>query len=89
MKDPEQLLNAEEAGRMLGLKVATIRRLTSAGELPVVRPTGRRAVRYRLRDLRALLRANSHRDDPGSEATLFIAQVDRIPSRCPPPQAPA
>ena len=56
MDDPDRLLNAEEAGQLLGLKVATIRRLTASGELPVVRPTGRRAVRYRLRDLKALLR---------------------------------
>lgn len=40
----------------MGLKVCTIRRLTYAGELPCVHPTGRRAVRYSLRDLKALLR---------------------------------
>jgi excisionase family DNA binding protein len=59
MDDAERLVNAEEAGRLLGLKVATIRRLTAAGELPVVRPTGRRAVRYRVRDLEALTRMRS------------------------------
>jgi excisionase family DNA binding protein len=52
----ERLLTAEEAAQFLGLKVATIRRLTYTGELPIVRPTGRRAVRYRLRDLQDLLR---------------------------------
>lgn len=56
LDDLDRLLTADEAGQLLGLKVATIRRLTAAGELPVVRPTGRRAVRYRLRDLKALLR---------------------------------
>ena len=59
MSDAERLVNAEEAGRFMGLKIATIRRLTAAGELPVVRPTGRRAVRYRLRDLEELARMRS------------------------------
>jgi excisionase family DNA binding protein len=59
MADHDRLLNVEEAGRLLGLKPATVRRLTAAGELPLVRPTGRRAVRYRLSDLEALLRARS------------------------------
>ncbi|MBI4240239.1 MAG: helix-turn-helix domain-containing protein [Candidatus Rokubacteria bacterium] len=52
----DRLLTAEEAARFLGLKVATIRRLTYSRDLPAVRPTGKRAVRYRLRDLEALLR---------------------------------
>ncbi len=52
----ERLLTAEEAGRVLGLKTSTVRRMTYTKELPCVRPTGRRAVRYRLRDLEALLR---------------------------------
>jgi excisionase family DNA binding protein len=52
----DRLLTAAEAGRFLGLQTSTIRRMTSAGQLPVVRPTGRRAVRYRLSDLEALLR---------------------------------
>jgi excisionase family DNA binding protein len=56
MTDRERLITAEEAARFLGLTLATIRRLTAAGELPVVRPTGRRAVRYRLRDLDDLVR---------------------------------
>lgn len=55
----EKLLNAEEAGRFLGLKTSTIRRLTYTRELPCVHPTGRRAVRYRLSDLEALLRMRS------------------------------
>jgi excisionase family DNA binding protein len=56
---PDRLLTAEEAGEFLGLKTSTIRRLTYTRELPVVRPTGRRAVRFRLRDLEALLRMRS------------------------------
>ncbi len=57
MRDLEdRLLTAAEAGRLLGLMPSTIRRMTWAGELPTVRPTGKRAVRYRLSDLEALLR---------------------------------
>ena len=57
MRDLEdRLLTAAEAGRLLGLMPSTIRRMTWAGELPAVRPTGKRAVRYRLSDLEALLR---------------------------------
>lgn len=52
----DRLLTAEEAGKFLGLKTSTIRRLTYTRELPCIRPTGRRAVRYRLRDLEILLR---------------------------------
>lgn len=55
----DRLLTADEAGRLLGLKTSTVRRLTWAGELPVVRPTGRRAVRYRLSDLQSLIRMRS------------------------------
>lgn len=55
----DRLLTAAEAGRFLGLQTSTIRRMTSAGQLPFVRPTGRRAVRFRHRDLDALLRMRS------------------------------
>ena len=55
----ERLMNAEEAAAYLGLKVSTVRRLTYTRELPVVRPTGKRAMRYRLRDLGAELRMRS------------------------------
>lgn len=55
----DQLLTAEAAGRLLGLKTATIRRLTHTRELPCVRPTGKRCVRYRLSDLQALIRMRS------------------------------
>jgi excisionase family DNA binding protein len=54
-----RLITAEEAARFLGLKVSTIRRLTAQGGLPCVRPTGKRAVRYRLRDLEDLARLRS------------------------------
>jgi len=56
MTEHDRLLNVEEAGHLLGLKPATIRRLTASGDLPSVRPTGRRAVRFRLRDLEELVR---------------------------------
>lgn len=58
-EDLDRLVTAEEAGRILGLKTATIRRMTYTRELPCVRPTGKRAVRYRLSDLQALLRMRS------------------------------
>lgn len=55
----DRMLTAEEAGKFLGLKTSTVRRMTYTRELPCVRPTGRRCVRYRLRDLEALLRMRS------------------------------
>jgi excisionase family DNA binding protein len=55
----DRLLTAAEAGLVLCLQTSTIRRMTSAGQLPVVRPTGQRAVRYRLSELEALVRARS------------------------------
>jgi excisionase family DNA binding protein len=62
----EKLLNAEEAGQFLGLKTSTVRRMTYTRELPCVHPTGRRAVRYRLSDLEALLRMRSQPARVGS-----------------------
>lgn len=62
----EKLLNAEEAGQFLGLKTSTIRRMTYTRELPCVHPTGKRAVRYRLSDLEALLRMRSQPARAGS-----------------------
>ncbi len=59
MDGMERLLTAAEAGHILGLKTSTIRRLTYTKELPCVRPTGRRAVRYRLSDLQDLIRMRS------------------------------
>ncbi len=60
MSEPvDKLLKAEEAAEFLGLKISSIRKLTYMRELPCVRPTGRRAVRYRLRDLEAILRTRS------------------------------
>lgn len=55
----DELVTAETAGRILGLKTSSIRRMTHKRELPCVRPTGRRAVRYRRRELEALLRART------------------------------
>ena len=60
MNDTEdRLITAQTAARLLGLKVSTVRRMTWAGELPIVRPTGKRAVRYRLSELEAMLRMRS------------------------------
>ncbi|MEC4890628.1 MAG: helix-turn-helix domain-containing protein [Nitrospira sp.] len=57
MPDQEdQLFTNVEAAHFLGLMPGTIRKMTWAGELPAVRPTGKRAVRYRRSDLEALLR---------------------------------
>ena len=57
--NPDQLLTAEEVARLVGLKVASVRRLTYERALPCVHPTGKRAVRYRLSDLEASLRMRS------------------------------
>jgi excisionase family DNA binding protein len=55
----ERLLTAAETGQFLGLRIGTIRKMTSEGRLPVVRPTGTRCVRYRLSDLESLVRSRS------------------------------
>ncbi len=59
MEVQDRLLTAKEAAELLGLELSTVRKLTYRRELPVVRPTGKRAVRYRLRDLQDLLRMRS------------------------------
>jgi excisionase family DNA binding protein len=76
MNDDDRLLTAEEAARYLGLKLTTVRRLTAAGELPVVHPTGRRAVRYRVRDLAELTRMRTTPIRQGRQTT-----TDREPLR--------
>jgi predicted DNA-binding transcriptional regulator AlpA len=52
MNADDRLVDAVEAGQLLGLKPGTVRRLP---HLPVVKPTGRRAVRYRLSDVQELI----------------------------------
>ncbi len=59
VEERDPLLTAEEAARILGLRISTIRRLTYTRELPCVHPTGKRAVRYRLSELQALVRMRS------------------------------
>ena len=53
-----KLLRAEEVADLLGLKLGTIRNMTSRRELPCVH-LGKRAVRYRLVDILALIEARS------------------------------
>ena len=53
-----KLLTAEEVADLLGLKLGTIRNMTSRCELPCVH-LGKRAVRYRLSDMLALIEARS------------------------------
>lgn len=57
----DRLLTANEAGRLLGLRPATVRRLAN---LRAVRPTGKRAVRYRESDVVALMRAGDRAEAP-------------------------
>ena len=56
MEQQDRLLTAPEAAEFLGLRLATIRKLTYRRQLPVVRPTGRRTVRYRLSHLERLIK---------------------------------
>lgn len=51
-----RLLRVTEAANLLGLQPVTVRRLIATGRLPVVRPTGGRAVRVREEDVVALAR---------------------------------
>jgi len=53
-----KLLTAEQVADLLALKVGTIRNMTSRRELPCVH-LGKRAVRYRLADMLALIEARS------------------------------
>lgn len=53
-----KLLTADEVAHLLGLKLGTIRNMTSRRELPCVH-LGKRAVRYRLADILALIESRS------------------------------
>ena len=63
MQHEDWLVREPEVCRLLKLSRATIRRLRDAGSLPIVRPTGRRAVRYRLGDVRRLIDASEQHKD--------------------------
>jgi len=52
----DELLTVDQAGRFLGLKPATIRRMVWDGQLPVIRPTANRAIRFSRKDLESLVR---------------------------------
>ena len=49
------LLTAAEAARLLGVKASTVRALGRRGDLPIIRPTGSRLVRFQLVDVHALI----------------------------------
>lgn len=53
-----KLLTADEVAELLGLKLGTVRNMTSRRDLPCVH-LGKRAVRYRLADILALIEARS------------------------------
>ena len=50
------LFRVPEAAEALGLKTVTLRRMIADGRVPVVRPTGGRAVRIRVEDVELLSR---------------------------------
>jgi excisionase family DNA binding protein len=52
------LLRPRDVSGVLGVSLATVRRLTEAGDLPHVRVTGRRP-RYRAEDVAAFIEARS------------------------------
>ncbi len=56
-----RLLRVEEAATLLGLQPVTVRRMIREGRLPLVRPTGFRAVRVREDDVEALTRVRASR----------------------------
>jgi len=56
LEQHDELLTAAEAAEFLGLRLATIRKLTYRRQLPVIRPTGRRAVRFRRSHLEKVLK---------------------------------
>lgn len=53
--DLGRLLTAEEVAELFGLSLSAIRLMTRRRELPIVRVTGRRSVRYPLVELQRLL----------------------------------
>ena len=65
-KMEEKLLNCDELAEALKLRPATIRRWTYAHLIPAVR-VGKRAVRYRLRDVERVLVRDEPARAPGSE----------------------
>lgn len=60
MTDEDRLVTMPEVAKMLGLATATVRKMAKRGALPIVRPTGGRAVRIRLSDIRALIARRSN-----------------------------
>ena len=55
----DKLVDAKQVAELWGLKPATIRKMTYRGEIPCVRITGRRCVRYRLSTIMKLIEMRS------------------------------
>jgi prophage regulatory protein len=52
----EEMLTEPEVARLLGVSLSTVKRLRASGEGPPVIKVGKRAIRYRRRDVEAWLR---------------------------------
>lgn len=85
----DRLLTAMEAGALLGLKTSTVRKLTYTRELPCVRPTGKRCVRYRRKDLEALLtmRTQPMRSEGRHRSSQCKGQTEAAYEEAPPATA--
>jgi excisionase family DNA binding protein len=55
MDERDRLLPIDEAATLLALRVSTLRKMVLMRQIPVVRITGKRAVRFRLSDLQSLI----------------------------------
>lgn len=62
--DNDQLINVEEAAAILGLRPSTVRAMVQHKSIRVVRPAGKRVVRFRRSDVLRLIRAESVREPP-------------------------
>ena len=53
----DNYLTAEDVSRLLHVKLSTVRAWTSRRRIPCVKLAGGRAVRYRERDIKAIIKA--------------------------------
>jgi excisionase family DNA binding protein len=77
--DNHRLLNVEEAAALLGLRPSTIRGMVQRKTIPVVRPAGKRVVRFRRSDVLRLFQSEYVGESP--DGPVFAELSGRRPTR--------
>ena len=79
----EEVINAEEAARLLGLDVLQVRRLAQKGGLPAYRLPGGRKYKFFLSEVRAFAASRPVEPDAEEPPAEVAAETEAVPSGAP------